>query len=81
MNERRKLTRELFIKRGHEQNAADRRMGIPAMLQIDPEEAWHSLYGKRAWVYLELDRSGVPFGGSPLIVDDELGNGNYGGSN
>lgn len=81
MTERRKLTRDLFIHRGMEQNELERRrFGIPRCLQIDPEQAWEELYGKRKFVYLELDRSMVQFGGSGMIVDDESGNGPYPGA-
>lgn len=82
MTERRKLTRDLFIQRGLEQNEMERRrFGYPAWLQTDPEEAWQALYGNRKYVYLELDRSLMQFGGSGLIVDDEAGNGIYPGAN
>lgn len=81
MTERRRLTRDTFIARGLKQNAAERRrLGVPASIQQDPEQAWQALYGNRKWVYLELDRSLVQFGGPGLIVNDEVGNGPYDGS-
>lgn len=82
MIRRYKLTRDKFIQRGLEQNAIERQeLGIPQAIQTDPEQAWASLYGTRKWVYLDLDNTPVQFGGSPLIVDDEVGNGLYSGSN
>jgi hypothetical protein len=76
--ERQKVTRETFIKKGMKQNEVERmRLGIPVELQIDPEEAWHALYGSRKWVYLEVDRSWESYGGPALIVDDDVGNGFY----
>lgn len=79
MTHRTKLTREDFIAKGIKQNAWERRtLGVPAQIQIDPEQAWEALYGRRGYVYLEVDRSLVPFGGKPMIVDDDVGNGFYG---
>ncbi len=77
MQRRYRLTRETFISRGLEQNAVERKMGIPAAVQIDPEQAWVTLYGKRQWVYLTLENALVQYGGSGLIIDDEVNNGLY----
>lgn len=79
MQSRYRLTRDKFIQRGLEQNAEERRrLGIPAEVQQDPEQAWTALYGTRKWVYLDLDGSLIQYGGKGQIVDDEVGNGNYG---
>lgn len=78
MTERVRLHRSTFIKRGLEQNELEARLlGLPKALMIDPEEAWQKLYGNRQYVYLELDKSAIPFGGKGQIVNDEAGNGYY----
>lgn len=80
MTERYRLYRDTFIRRGLEQNALERKMlGLPAQLQTDPEQAWVALYGNRKWVYLELDKTPIYFGGDAQIVGDEVGNGPYPG--
>lgn len=69
MTYRRRLSRDTFIQRGIEQNAEERkRLGIPAALQTDPQQAWEALYGRRQYVYLELDTSLVQYGGKPNIA-------------
>lgn len=74
-----RLHRSTFLKMGHEQNSLEAKlMGLPKELMIDPEEAWHKMYGNRKYVYLDLDKSAVPFGGKGAIVNDEAGNGFYG---
>jgi hypothetical protein len=77
MQRRYRLTRETFIARGLEQNAIERKLGIPAETQIDPEQAWTSLYGRRKYVYLTLENALVQYGGDGLIIDDEMNNGLY----